>query len=144
MIQWLNANVWNFKPCVEYTVLCCWYNTIQIYVHGFVNNYAFIISVSSANLNNGVTPPMMMYPPLAIIYYFVLFLLHGLNHIHHFSMNRTKNTLRYHLLQIRRRGHQKAFLCNININRLTINIISSGHFEGTFMHTSYEYFYRIE
>ena len=70
------------------------------------------------NLNNGVTPPMMMYPPLAIIYYFVLFLLHGLNHIHHFSMNRTKNTLRYHLLQIRRRGHQKAFLCNININRL--------------------------
>ena len=39
-------------------------------MHGFVNKYAFIISVSSANLNNGVTPPMMMYPPLAIIYYF--------------------------------------------------------------------------
>ena len=96
MIQWLNANVWNFKPCVEYTVLCCWYNTIQIYVHGFVNNYAFIISVSSANLNNGVTPPMMMYPPLAIIYYLVLFLLRGLNHIHHIIFYELDTrTLRY-------------------------------------------------
>ena len=67
-------------------------------VHCFVDKYAFIISISSANLNNGVTPPMMMYPPLAIIYYLGLFLLHGLNHIHHFSMNWTR-TLRYHLLK---------------------------------------------